>query len=131
MPDWEVALDLDALGRAEGERWVFAGAEVLVPSHDRSLLRLSRGGADAVVVREFDLVARSSHSGPAALTRREHRGAGRARPGCDTFAGALTPPFLRGSIQPAWGQGAGWATATDTPCPRYSPDQPARGRLLR
>ena len=58
-PDWEVVLDLDALGRAEGERWVFAGAEVLVPSHDRALLRLSRGGADAVVVREFDLVARS------------------------------------------------------------------------
>ena len=58
-PDWEVVLDLDALGRAEGERWVFAGADVLVRSHDRALLRLSRGGADAVVVREFDLVARS------------------------------------------------------------------------
>ena len=58
-PDWEVVLDLDALGRAEGERWVFAGAEVLVPSHDRALLRLSRGGSDAVVVREFDLVAKS------------------------------------------------------------------------
>ena len=58
-PDWEVVLDLDALGRAEGERWVFAGAEVLVPSHDRALLRLSRGGADAVVVHEFDLVAKS------------------------------------------------------------------------
>ena len=58
-PDWEVVLDLDALGRAEGERWVFAGAEVLVPGHDRALLRLSRGGADAVVVREFDLVAKA------------------------------------------------------------------------
>jgi len=56
-PDWEVVLDLDALGRAEGERWVFAGAPVLVPGYDRALVRLSRGGADAVVVREFDLVA--------------------------------------------------------------------------
>ena len=57
-PDWEVVLDFDALGRAEGERWMFAGAPVLVPGYDRALVRLSRGGADAVVVREFDLVAR-------------------------------------------------------------------------
>ena len=56
-PDWEVVLDLDALGRAEGEPWVFAGAPVLVPGYDRALVRLSRGGADAVAVREFDLVA--------------------------------------------------------------------------
>ena len=57
-PDWEVVLDFDALGRAEGEGWVFAGAPVLVPGYDRALVRLSRGGADAVVVREFDLAAR-------------------------------------------------------------------------
>ena len=57
-PAWEVVIDFDALGRAEGERWVFAGAPVLVPGYDRALVRLSRGGADAVVVREFDLVAR-------------------------------------------------------------------------
>ena len=57
-PDWEVVLDFDALGRAEGERWMFAGAPVLVPGYDRALVRLSRGGADAVVIREFDLVAR-------------------------------------------------------------------------
>ena len=31
-PGWEVVLDLDALGRADGERWVFAGAPVLVPA---------------------------------------------------------------------------------------------------
>ena len=58
-PDWEVVLDLDAQGRSEGERWVYAGAKVLVPGHERALLRLSRGGADAVVVREFDLVAKA------------------------------------------------------------------------
>ena len=57
-PDWEVVIDFDALGRAEGERWMFAGAPVLVPGYDRALVRLSRGGADAVVVRELDLVAR-------------------------------------------------------------------------
>ena len=57
-PDREVVIDFDALGRAEGERWMFAGAPVLVPGYDRALVRLSRGGADAVIVREFDLVAR-------------------------------------------------------------------------
>jgi len=55
-PAWESVLDLDALGRAEGENWVFAGAEALGPDYRRCLLALSRGGADAHVVREFDLV---------------------------------------------------------------------------
>ena len=58
-PAWEVVLDIDALGREEGENWVYAGAPILVPSYDRCLLRLSRGGADAVVVREFDLIAKT------------------------------------------------------------------------
>ena len=57
-PEWEIVLDLDALGRDEGENWVYSGASILVPTYDRALLRLSRGGADAVVVREFDLVAK-------------------------------------------------------------------------
>ena len=58
-PAWEVVLDIDALGEEEGENWVYGGASILVPTYDRCLLRLSRGGADAVVVREFDLVARA------------------------------------------------------------------------
>ena len=58
-PAWEVVLDIDALGRDEGENWVYGGASILVPTYDRCLLRLSRGGADAVVVREFDLVAKA------------------------------------------------------------------------
>ena len=66
-PDWEVVLDFDGLGRAEGERWVFAGAPGLVPGYDRALVCLSRGGADAVVVREFDLVARRFVEGGFAL----------------------------------------------------------------
>jgi prolyl oligopeptidase len=53
-PDWETVLDLDALARAEGENWVWAGATSLGPQHRRVLLQLSRGGADATVVREFD-----------------------------------------------------------------------------
>jgi len=58
-PSWEVVLDIDALGKEEGENWVYGGASILVPTYDRCLLRLSRGGADAVVVREFDLVAKT------------------------------------------------------------------------
>ncbi|MEU0132007.1 prolyl oligopeptidase family serine peptidase [Streptomyces sp. NPDC006289] len=54
-PEWEVLLDLDALAAAEGEKWVWAGARVREPDHGRALLRLSRDGGDAVVVREFDL----------------------------------------------------------------------------
>jgi len=58
-PRWEVLLDIDALGRSEGENWVWAGATVLRPLDRRCLLKLSRGGADAVVVREFDLATRA------------------------------------------------------------------------
>ncbi len=55
-PAWETVLDLDALGKAEGENWVWSGATCLPPAYRRCLLSLSRGGADADVVREFDLV---------------------------------------------------------------------------
>ena len=58
-PKWDVLLDLDRLAEEEGENWVFAGARVLRPDHDRALISLSRGGADATVVREFDLTSRS------------------------------------------------------------------------
>ncbi|MEK9518068.1 S9 family peptidase [Streptomyces sp. adm13(2018)] len=54
-PDWEVLLDVDALAAAEDEKWVWDGANVRHPAYDRALVRLSRDGGDAVVVREFDL----------------------------------------------------------------------------
>jgi len=54
-PEWEVVLDLDALNKAEGENWVWQGANCLKPDYRRCLLALSRGGADANVSREFDL----------------------------------------------------------------------------
>jgi prolyl oligopeptidase len=58
-PEWEVLLDLDALATAEGEDWVWAGAATYPVTHDRALLRLSRGGGDAVVMREFDMATRA------------------------------------------------------------------------
>ena len=53
-PDWETVLNLDALAAAEGENWVWAGATCLGPDYRHCLLQLSRGGADATVLREFD-----------------------------------------------------------------------------
>jgi len=54
-PDWHTVLDLDVLAAAEGENWVWHGAQCRDPGADRALVGLSRGGADAAVVREFDL----------------------------------------------------------------------------
>ncbi|MEY3251716.1 MAG: hypothetical protein RL227_689, partial [Pseudomonadota bacterium] len=59
QPAWETVLDLDALGKAEGENWVWGGATCHGPAYQRCLLQLSRGGADARVTREFDLVAKA------------------------------------------------------------------------
>jgi prolyl oligopeptidase len=53
--EWEVIIDIDALARAEGEDWVWRGCTSLPPAHRHGLVQLSRGGADAVVIREFDL----------------------------------------------------------------------------
>lgn len=52
--EWSVVLDLDALATEEKEDWVWKGSTCLRPEYRRCLLNLSRGGADAVVVREFD-----------------------------------------------------------------------------
>lgn len=58
-PEWETVLDIDSLGAAEGEEWVFKGTTYLEPGYDRVMLRLSRGGGDAVVIREFDTVSKT------------------------------------------------------------------------
>jgi len=68
QPTWDVLLDLDALGRSEQENWVWAGAECLRPDDTRCLVKLSRGGADAHVVREYDLATRRFVTGDGAFT---------------------------------------------------------------
>jgi prolyl oligopeptidase len=57
-PGWDVVIDLDELSRADGENWVWAGADVIEPDLTLALISLSRGGSDATVVREFDMRAR-------------------------------------------------------------------------
>ena len=54
-PHWEVVLDIDALAKNEKENWVFKNSVCREPVYDRCLIELSRGGADAVTLREFDL----------------------------------------------------------------------------
>ena len=61
--EWDVLLDLDALAEREAEDWVWQGADTLPPRHDRAMLRLSRGGSDAAVLREFDLTTREFVAG--------------------------------------------------------------------
>ncbi len=66
-PDWETVLGIDALAAAEGENWVWAGADALDTAPHRCLVSLSRGGADAAVVREFDTDTRQFVEGGFAL----------------------------------------------------------------
>lgn len=54
-PDWEILLDLDALGKKEDKNWVWHGSTCLRPDYRRCMLALSPGGSDADVKREFDL----------------------------------------------------------------------------
>ena len=63
QPEWDILLDLDALATREGEDWTWSGATTIPGSHGRAILMLSRGGADAVVLREFDLAARDFVAG--------------------------------------------------------------------
>jgi prolyl oligopeptidase len=58
-PNWETVLDIDALAKAEKENWVWHGPNFLYPGYERALISLSRGGADAAVVREFDVITRT------------------------------------------------------------------------
>lgn len=58
-PKWETVLDVDALAIADDENWVYKGMSCRYPAYDRCLVNLSRGGADATVVKEFDLESKS------------------------------------------------------------------------
>jgi prolyl oligopeptidase len=57
-PAWDVLIDVDELSRTDRENWVWSGADVIEPDYTRALISLSRGGADAAIIREFDMVTR-------------------------------------------------------------------------
>eukprot|EP00978_Attheya_sp_CCMP212_P002882 scaffold5942_cov55-Attheya_sp.AAC.1 len=68
-PEWKTVLDLDALAEKDGISWVYKGSRALPRARDpmsengrqvtRALLSLSRGGADATYLKEFDLLSES------------------------------------------------------------------------
>ncbi|MEM6638825.1 MAG: prolyl oligopeptidase family serine peptidase [Pseudomonadota bacterium] len=55
---WEELLDVDALAAREDRNWVFGGAQCLPPARDLCLIRLSDGGTDAAIYREYNVPER-------------------------------------------------------------------------
>jgi prolyl oligopeptidase len=94
QPQWEFVLDIDALGRAENENRVFEGMDCLAPQARRCMLRLSRGGTDAVVAREFDTRRKAFVPGgfmlPEAKLRLDWRDADTLVVGSDFGTGTMT-----------------------------------------
>jgi len=114
-PDWETVLDLDALASAEGENWVWGGATALGPAYRRCLVQLSRGGADATVVREFDLVDKRFVPGgfslPEAKTDVAWETEDSLLVGTDTGPGSLTDSGYPRTVR-RWRRGTPLAAAT-------------------
>jgi prolyl oligopeptidase len=114
-PDWELLLDVDALARAEDENWVWQGAATLRPGgHRLALVHLSRGGADASVVREFDLAERrfvpDGYTLPEAKSRVGWIDADRIYVGTDFGPGSLTASGYPRIVK-EWRRGTGLAQA--------------------
>ena len=58
-PKWEIVLNLDALAKDEKDNWVWRGSTCLFPDYNKCMISLSRGGADAVVIREWDMTKKA------------------------------------------------------------------------
>ncbi len=115
-PDWEVLLDVDALAAHEGESWVWQGATALRPGGYRlALVQLSRGGADASVVREFDVQERrfvaDGFGVPEAKTDVGWIDAGQIYVGTDFGPGSLTTSGYPRVVK-QWRRGTALAEAT-------------------
>ncbi|MDI1261936.1 MAG: prolyl oligopeptidase family serine peptidase [bacterium] len=57
-PNWEILLDIDRLAIEEDKDWLLGWTQPR-PGSSRAIIALSRGGSDAVTLREFDLDARA------------------------------------------------------------------------
>ena len=53
-PGWETLLDIDRLAAEEDKDWLLSWTQPL-PGNSRVIVALSKGGSDAVTLREFDL----------------------------------------------------------------------------
>ncbi|ASG23430.1 prolyl oligopeptidase family serine peptidase [Nitrospirillum viridazoti] len=68
-PDWQTVLDVDALAKAEGVKWVFKGTDCDEETRRHCVVHLSNGGEDAVTIREFDMKSRAFVPGGFTLPR--------------------------------------------------------------
>ena len=66
-PEWEILLDVDKLAVEEGHDWILSWIRTLPGVDPRGILALSRGGSDAVTLREFDIEAKTFVTGGFAL----------------------------------------------------------------
>ena len=93
-PQWDVLLDIDKLCKDEDEQWVWKGATGLYPDYRLFLVHLSRGGGDAVVIREFDAetkqFVKDGFYVPEAKSRVSWKDAKTLYVGTDFGAGSLT-----------------------------------------
>lgn len=114
-PEWEMVLDLDALAATEKENWVWKGYEILYPTYDRCVLLLSRGGADATVVREFDLnrkeFVQDGFTVPEAKSRVDWRDRNTLYVGTDFGPGTLTDSGYPRIVK-EWKRGTPLSSAT-------------------
>ncbi|MBI3155405.1 MAG: S9 family peptidase [Burkholderiales bacterium] len=113
-PAWETVLDIDALNRAENANWVWKGAECIEPQQDRCLVSLSRGGGDAVEVREFDLPSQSFVKGGFVLPEAKSEAGWKDRDtlylGTDFGTGSLTDSGYPRTVH-EWKRGTPWKDA--------------------
>ncbi len=114
QPRWDVALDIDQLALQEGKNWVYKGHDCLAPDFRRCLISLSRGGGDAVEIREFDLVDKVFVDGgfflPEAKTRVDWLDADHLLVATDFGEGSLTTSGYPRVIK-KWRRGTDLATA--------------------
>ncbi len=93
-PAWKVIIDVDGLARDEKENWVWHGVNCLKPEYRHCLVQLSRGGADAEIVREFDLktmqFVKDGFYLPEAKSNVSWKGADALYVGTDFGAGSMT-----------------------------------------
>ncbi|MFZ2987861.1 prolyl oligopeptidase family serine peptidase [Ideonella sp.] len=114
-PAWELVLDLDALAKAENENWVWSRVSMLGGKSSRCLISLSRGGADATVVREFDIATRRFVDGgftlPEAKSEVDWLDENRVFVGTDFGPGSLTDSGYPRVIK-LWQRGTPLSAAT-------------------
>jgi len=105
-PQWETVLDVDKLAEKDDISWVWKGSTALPRKRDpmsdngrlvtRALLSLSRGGADATHLKEFDLLTQDfvpeaeAFNLPEAKTRASYKSRDVLLVGSDFGEGSLT-----------------------------------------